>query len=627
MKILLFNLGSISDRINAWGIEGFKSIFEQDVVLWGPIPDEIFMYNDKKIPIISFFAETSIKTVFERLPKNWIPDIVTCDTSVLNFVPDLYLCPVKTVLFSRDAWADTIYNRSLVEFFDSLNYCVIDRSLYYRYKVNTLPVSNCAVSVPDTNVILPEFEKRDIDVICIANWNSGFYHDRYKTLYKLSDSNRSGINIKYVSGIERKEINSYYRRSKIVIDRSHTLSNRSYEALLNGCLLFCHEENSLIKDFWIPGEEYIPYSEDNIMQLVKFYLNNPDIAKEVTSKAYEKAKTIPSSLGESYWEHIRLTYDTDINIQERIKRVEAIPKADLYYRLATPLVYNYNYSTNYPENWQELYFQRIDSAISNSSDGISKILPLIEASRMAFLLKESRLSDRYLSELEMELPDYAWIYYLRARKQYLQNNMDQALAFTKKAIDCCNKAPDLLQKFVMPLVEKNNNCDSRRITDYLWQPVYGHNNEFQVKSLFHLAFELMGDIYHKKGEINNAINTYSEAVSYIAILRCIHKLSKLLIESGNFKKLYDIIEKGREDSPYDSSLVFYGAYALYQVNQKEKAFGLLKKHKHALLSFSGKKRIAIVNKYISIIFLLKPFGRYLFCKAINFILKVLDKGE
>jgi len=89
MKILLFNLGAIQNRIIAWDVDGFKSLFEQDTILWGPVPDSNFIYNGKEIPIINFFEETNIKDVFSRLPDNWIPDIVLCDTSVLNYVPDI----------------------------------------------------------------------------------------------------------------------------------------------------------------------------------------------------------------------------------------------------------------------------------------------------------------------------------------------------------------------------------------------------------------------------------------------------------------------------------------------------------------------------------------------------------
>lgn len=627
MKILYFNLGSIANRIKSWDTEGFKSIFEQDVVLWGPIPDEKFVYEGKEIPMIKLFNETSIKTVFEQLPENWYPDIVTCETSVLNFVPDFYLCPVKTVLFAFDAWADTIYNRGLIELFDFVDYGIIDRSLNNEYQVRMLPLSNCAVSLPYKDSVYVDFEKREIDVLSIANYNNGFYHERYKTLYKLAQSNNSGTNIKYVSGIRRKEINSYYQQSKIVLDWAHTLSNRSFEAALNGCLLFSNEDNPVIKEFWVPREEYIPYNEENLMELITYYLNNTCIAKKVIDKAFEKVKVNPPSLGQSRWEQIQKAHNIEINIPDRIKRTEKIPKEDLYYRLATPFLYNYHYNKNFPENWKELYYKRIDAAINESSEDIFRISPLIQAARIKFILNDKEDSDGNLSELELILPDYAWIYYLRAREYYIRNDMDQALLYSDKAIKCGIKAPELLQKFILPVIEKNNSCDGRRITDYLWQSVHGHNNEFQVKSLFHLSYELTGDIFYARGEKIKSIDAYTEAISYITIPRCLNKLCGLLIETRDFTRLTQIAERARKELPYDNRLVLFHAVALCRLNQKKKAIILIKEHHSVLQSFYGNRKINFLKKALKIILLVRFLNRQLLSKALLAILKIINRSR
>jgi hypothetical protein len=63
MKILLFNLGSIEHRIISWDVEGYKSLFEHEVILWGPIPDTEFTFNGKRVPIISISEPTGIKNV------------------------------------------------------------------------------------------------------------------------------------------------------------------------------------------------------------------------------------------------------------------------------------------------------------------------------------------------------------------------------------------------------------------------------------------------------------------------------------------------------------------------------------------------------------------------------------
>ena len=591
MKILLFNLGTIEHRINSWGVEGFKSLFEQDVILWGPVPDKKFIFNDKEIPILSLFEQTTIKAVFDKLPVGWYPDIVACDTSVLNYIPDIYMCPVKTVLFTRDSWSDTVFNRGLIELFDFVVSASIDRSLFNNFHVNLLPLSGFAVSTPGPNTQNSEFEKREIDVIAIAHYNNSFYHERYKTFYKLSESNKKKIKIDFVKNVKRAEIYNYYQRSKIVVDWAHTLSNRSYEAALNGCLLFSHEDNKVMNEFWLAGNEYIPYNDSNLYELLIYYLDNPDHAKSIIHNAQQKIKTTPVCWGEMVWEKISIASKINVSVQERIKYHESTPISTLHYRSATPLIYNYNYNKEFPSNWRELYFERIDRAISDSVSQDTTIAPLIEAARMSFLLKREELSKGYLHKLQEVLPDYAWTGYLLGRIFFEQGDYDQALLFVQEGIDHGLRTPELLKKYVLPVSEKGNPCDGRRITDYMWQSVYKHNNEFQVKAFLHLSYELAGDIYRMIGKQDKALEAYVEAINYMAIPHCIYKLNPLLIQSEKYEKLIDITLSGIQDSPYDSIIVLSNAFALLQSGQRLSAFKVLREHQKALKSFVGNRQV------------------------------------
>lgn len=621
MKILLFNLGSIEHRIFAWDIEGYKPIFDHDVVLWGPIPDKTFRFNGKEIPIISFFEETSIITVFDRLPDGWIPDIVTCDTSVLNYIPDIHLCPVKTILFTRDAWSDTIFNRKLVENFDFISHSIIDITTYKKFHVNLLPITGFPVSLPSIKGPLPEFRKREIDVIAISNYDDAFYHHRYRILYKLSESNKNGFKIKYYKGLKRNEIHEYYRQSKIVIDWAHTLSNRSYEAALNGCLLFTHEDNIAMKSFWIPGEEYVPYNENNLYEQIEYYIKYPENAQKIINNTGKKIHSIPVGFGQYTLEKIDSAIKVDINVNERIERIQKLNKSDLFFRTSTPLLYNYRYDTNFPSNWSELYFTRIDGALSESGSDESRISPLIEAARTAFLLKKYELSVHYLIELQRILPEYGWIYYLRGRIFFEQNEYDQALLSVQNALSSGVKAPELIRNYVLPVIEKGLSCDGRRITDYLWQSVYNHSNEFQVKSLMHLANELLGDVYIAKGENAKAIDAYYAAIAFLPLPQCIKKVSPLLISRSDNKKLLEISERGTDDSPYDSILVLYKAYALNELKQVKKAVKSLQEHRNALKSFSGIRRMFLIREFLVIliftIFWSKRISRKLILRALE----------
>ena len=624
MRILLFNLGTIEHRILAWGIEGFHSLFEQDVILWGPIPDEEFVFKGKEIPILKIFEQTTIEAVFKKLPKDWYPDIVTCDTSVLNYIPDIFLCPVKTLLFARDSWSDTVFNRGLVEFFDFVNSSTIDRSLYRDFRVSILQLSGFAVSTPSLDAHISEFEGRNIDVIAIANYENSFYHERHKTFYNLSALNKAGININYVRSISRSEIYGYYQRSKIVLDWAHTLSNRSYEAALNGCLLFSHEDNKVMNEFWVPWEEYIPYNESNLLQLITQYLGNPDQSKTVINNARRKIEAMPKNWGEMAWEKICLVYQKDVSIQDRIEHNRSLPYASLNYRIATPLLYNYDYKTEFPPNWKDLYFQRIEKAVSGSENQNSRIAPLIEGARTAFLLSKYELSIRYLNELQKLLPDYAWTHYLIGRIYFEQGEYDHALLSLQKALQCVIKSPELIQKYVLPVIEKGNTCDARRITSFMWQSALNHSNEFQVKALKNLALELCGEIFQRTGKQAESIRYYLEAIRNVPIPGCIYKLSPLLIQSNAFDILAEITVKGVEDSPYDSIVVFYYGYALIQSNKKRDALKVLSSHQKALKGFVGVRLIKLTRISIKILLPLIFVSKFLSSRAILAEIKILS---
>ncbi|MZQ49083.1 MAG: glycosyltransferase [Bacteroidales bacterium] len=595
MKILLFNLGSVFERIVSWDTEGYKTLFEHDVILWGPIPDSQFSFNGKVIPILNLEGPSSIGEVFARLPEGWVPDVVTCDTSVLNYITDIYLCPVRTILFTRDAWADTIYNRNLVEFFDFVCHSVIDLAVYNNYKINILPLAGFPVSLPGPDLRETEFSKREIDVICIANFYEGFYHERYRILYNLAESNKDNLKIHYYSGLTRKEIHAYYRKSKIVIDWAHTLSNRSYEAALNGCLLFSHRDNNVMKTFWMPGKEYVPYVENDLYDQLVYYINHPDKAREIIARAAEKIRTLPVGFGQYILENVKQAIIADVDITERTERIRKLSPGELAYRTATPLMYNYRYNTEYPLYWKEIYFERIEKAIVAITDWKSGVQPLIEAVRVSFLLGKFEICSGYLEKLRGIVPDYGWIYYLQGRIYYNEKEYTRALDSLAKAIDCATGFPGLLQNYVLPFVDKDLSCDGRRIANYLWQSVYNHGNEYQVKALLHYSHDLSGDILIRKNLPNEAKAAYFKAISFIPSPESIIKAAPLFVQSMEFDKILEITENGTQDSPYNTIIVFYKVFSLLSLNKVSQAISVLKRHRKALSCFKGIRRMRIIQ--------------------------------
>ena len=611
MKILYFILGNFSHDVEMWGINSFDDLLKEDIIFFGPIVEDKIEYKSKKYEMIKFFNEISVFELFKKLPNNWYPDIVHCTTSVLNYIPDIHKCPVRTCVYTGDAWADTIYNRKLVNFFDYTRYGIIDKEEYANEKTALLSTANSTVSIPEKSIKIKDFPERPIDVLAIANYNSGFYHERFKILFKTAQSLNTKYRIEYLINLKREEIHYYYQKSKIVLDWSHTPSNRSYEAALNGCLLFSYEKNKRVSEIWAPWEEYVPYGDDNLNTLIDFYLNNPDKSKIVIRNAQMKLNKIPYIRGKMILSQLQEAINTPSSISDRIERIEKMPRETYYHCLSTPFYYNYNYNTDFPLNWKDVYFERIDKALSFTSNSSSLLSILLDACRMSFVLRKYDKCMEYLRQLEEIKPSYAWIYYLKGRIQRSNGNFKDALHNFQYALEYAAKSPSEIKNHFLPYLEKNNVCDTRRIVDYIWHSILKHDNEYQVKALLHMTYDQMGDVSLILGMNGDALVFYQRAIQNLPISDCIYKLNDLHLQRNEYSSIVEVSEKGLQESPYDTRLVLDRATALLNIGNKQAYMKNLKNHRNALKSFKQSRRMKLRGIILHISFFLPVTGNYI----------------
>jgi len=246
---------------------------------------------------------------------------------------------------------------------------------------------------------------------------------------------------------------------------------------------------------------------------------------------------------------------------------------------------------------------------------------------MEFLLRKGSTTFCFIDQLESQMSDYAWVYYLKARLLLDGGEHDQALQLLNLSLESARKAPELLKRYILPVIEKGNTCDGRRITNYMWQVAYKDDNIYQVNALNHLVHELSGYIYELRGEKQKAIEAYSSAITNVPVPDCIHRLAPLLIETKDYIKLSDVAVKGHEDSPYDTILVLYMAYAWICSSQKMMAAGALRSHSAALHSFKGQRKIILIRMVcaglIPLIFISRRLSSFLITK---FIIRIKNKS-
>ncbi|MFW5803598.1 MAG: tetratricopeptide repeat protein [bacterium] len=595
MKILYFVLGNPSQRLLKKRKKSHDILLNEDVIFFGPINENEFVYKGSSYTLIRLDREISVKQLFDKLPEGWKPDIVVVETSVLNYIHDFYNCPAKTLCFTRDAWGDAIYNRNMLNFFDAVHYQTIDIDKYRNNDYLLLKQGGSFYAENKKPSEIIPFKNRKIDILSIANYDDRLYHKRYKLFLKVSKELSKKYNIKIITGINVNQLSEYYRNSKIVVDWSFVNAIRVTDAVKHKCLCFSNEDNILIKEIWNEGEHYISYNFDNVINSLDYYLNSESESIQIIENASEKLKSLPNNPGQLVLNRINEVFDSNISISVRQDRISKMSQSEIEYCSATPLYFNYQYTGhNHPFNWEELYFQRIDKALSYKSFEKLRNKQLIEASRFAFLLKDDEKYYRFSSKLKEIFPEYPWTYCLDARIKFKNGNFDAALIDLDKAINYFEKFPDIVCEYILPFIEKNNSCDGRRMVDYMWESVHKHNNDFQKNAFSHEVFKLYGDVNLRIGNELEAIENYLSAMEKMITPSLAQNACELMIKHQQFGRMISISSKIIEEIPYDIISISYLSIAYLSLKRKKESKELLTNFSQSIQAFENKSKL--INK-------------------------------
>ncbi|MFW5804199.1 MAG: hypothetical protein ACOCWG_03095, partial [bacterium] len=371
---------------------------------------------------------------------------------------------------------------------------------------------------------------------------------------------------------------------------------------------FSHEENTLMSEFWTPFENYIPYNDKSINELIKHYLNNPKESTKVIESMRDKLKDIPSTFRGSIKAHLKEAIQINININERIERNKRLPISRFYHRLATGFYFYYFYNKmDLQLNWQDEYFTRIDKAINSKKEKENDILKsLIEATRFSFLLKNIRF-EYYIKKLIELFPEYAWSYYLYASWEYNRNNYVETINNCEAVFEKIEKHYQLLVDYPMPFTKNGDDIDIKRVTSHLWELVFENNKETDIEALQVMTYELIGDSFIKIGQKEKALKYYFNSADKINKPKLTHKVGNLLLEKSMFQSATHYLYSSLKSMPYDTGSQIMLFETLIRRNKKRSGKILLKKHIHSLLAFRNSKKIKAYVFYLKFLYLIALF--------------------
>jgi tetratricopeptide (TPR) repeat protein len=234
--------------------------------------------------------------VLGRLPHGWQPDYVFLYLTEVNALPfGIEDSPAVTISIPGDSFP--LQKLSLdIDFFDVVlpgirRYKQVFESLGHP-QVLYAGASAIRGSVPSLARLAPPVEaERPYDVVFIGNVGKPYYKRRTRYAHRLLQlSDRYNVLI----STKRFSIEEYFQlmgRAKIVVEAPSVqggVNMRAFEAVQFGALLMHEELDRSIEEFYRPGEEVVLFREDNLEELVEYYLRHDDERKRIVRRAQER---------------------------------------------------------------------------------------------------------------------------------------------------------------------------------------------------------------------------------------------------------------------------------------------------------------------------------------------------
>ncbi|HIJ73754.1 MAG TPA: glycosyltransferase, partial [Candidatus Hydrogenedentes bacterium] len=246
----------------------------------------------------TFDPRDTAAEVVRRVAQAWPPDVLFC------WVPEMYPppravedCPIKTVAATSD-W--NIY-------FPQIEY---NLSRYDVVLTDKLGAESLRLWRTEPRYFFPLYSQRtpvhrkldvekDIDILYAGNLNYSIHVERGRLLEQvasLSDRRRVVIG----GGFPDDEYTRLMNRARIAFNYGvrHEMNLRAFEALACNALLFLEEDNREVRDCLRDREHVVLYRQDNLVELLEFYLDHDDQAERIRAQGAAKA---PELAGENRW--------------------------------------------------------------------------------------------------------------------------------------------------------------------------------------------------------------------------------------------------------------------------------------------------------------------------------------
>jgi len=229
--------------------------------------------------------------LMDLLPENWLPDLF------IWWLPEYFAFPLSV----EDAPFPTVaavsdWNlgfNSIKENLKRFDFIVTDQLGVEKFRHHGYEnVGYWILSSFYQDLKKPvNTGEREYDITFIGNLNSRVQQERSRWLKRVVLLGQK-YNVRIFSGVYGDEYTLILNKSKITFNRSIRLESnlRVFEAAACGTLLFMESENLEVHRYLRDRQECIFYDENNLEQLLEYYLEHPEERISIARSGRERIK-------------------------------------------------------------------------------------------------------------------------------------------------------------------------------------------------------------------------------------------------------------------------------------------------------------------------------------------------
>jgi glycosyltransferase involved in cell wall biosynthesis len=280
---------------------------------------ECLIFDESGTADVTIGSHDTWESICGRLPDGWRADFVVVNLSYTTIPPCLWSAPVPLVGLAGDwnllwHW----YRRGA----KACDLILTDAGGVDAFSREGIAHARAAILYGCERRMLEAAGsegERDIDILFVGNLHPAVQRERLPwlgPLARLADHRRVAIH----TGVFGDAYRDLLRRARIVFNRSirGECNRRAFEAAAAGALLFQETGNLEAPRCFQDGRECVYYGEDNLEELLEYYLDHEDERRAIAEAGRSKAARYSY---EDLWDHqVALIEDEWVELVQRAGR-------------------------------------------------------------------------------------------------------------------------------------------------------------------------------------------------------------------------------------------------------------------------------------------------------------------